>query len=463
MTTPYMVALDLVRRRCIVVGGGAVAERKVVGLLDAGAAVTVIAPTMTAVLQHHADHREITVVRRPYAAGDLSGAFIAVAATDDPVTNRQIVADARRMGVLLNVVDAPETGDFTVPAVAHRGSLTIGVSTHGRSPTLAMRVRDFIAGMLTDGHLALLDRVAALRAGRRYDPAEWRAAFTSDVLARAAAGDVDGAERLLRAQLSDVDRSLPAPRVALVGAGPGDPGLLTVRGRERLQRADVVIYDRLVNPCLLDLAPPSATRINVGKRTQGDGGTQEHINRLLVEHGRAGRVVVRLKGGDPFVFGRGGEEAVALATAGVPFEIVPGLSSAIAVPAAAGIPVTHRGLSESVVITTGHDAGTRARDWAVLARSGTLVFLMGAAALPQIVSHLVAAGCAPDTPAAAITWGTWAAQHIVRSTLAELPGHIEREAIGAPLTIVVGKVVALQAALRWQPEGAGHDDAAHAR
>ncbi len=463
MTTPYMVALDLVRRRCIVVGGGAVAERKVAGLLDAGAAVTVIAPTMTDVLQQHADHGEITLIRRPYAAGDLSGAFIAVAATDDPVTNRRIVADARRTGVLLNVVDAPDTGDFTVPAVAHRGSLTIGVSTHGRSPTLAARVRDFIAGMLTDGHLALLDRVAALRAERRYDPAEWRAAFTSDVFARAAAGDVDGAEQLLRAQLSDVDGPLPKPRVSLVGAGPGDPGLLTVRGRERLQRADVVIYDRLVDPRLLDLTPPSATRINVGKRAQGDGGTQEHINRLLIEHGRAGRVVVRLKGGDPFVFGRGGEEAIALATAGVPFEIVPGLSSAIAVPAAAGIPVTHRGVSESVVITTGHDAGTRARDWAALARSGTLVFLMGAQALPQIVSQLLAAGCPPDTPVATIMWGTWAAQHIVRSTLAELPERVEQEGLGAPMTIVIGQVVALQSALCWQPEGEGQDDGGNAR
>ena len=163
-------------------------------------------------------------------------------------------------------------------------------------------------------------------------------------------------------------------------------------------------------------------------------------------------MVVRLKGGDPFVFGRGGEEAAALAAAGIPFEVVPGVSSAIAVPAAAGIPVTHRGVSESVVITTGHDAGTHARDWAALARTGTLVFLMGAQALPQIVSNLLKAGCAPDSPAAAITWGTWAAQHTIVSSLAELPERVEREAIGAPMTIVVGQVVALRTVLGSHPE-----------
>ncbi|MCA1722977.1 MAG: siroheme synthase CysG [Thermomicrobia bacterium] len=454
MTAPYMVALDLVGRHCVVVGGGAVAERKVAGLRDASAAVTLIAPTLTVALSELADREEITAIRRPYRAGDLLGAFLTVAATDDPLTNQQIAADAHLSGVLVNVVDEPRSGDFTVPAVTHRGSLTVGVSTRGRSPALATRVRDFIAGMLTDDHVALLDRVVALRAEHRHDPPAWRAAFTPAVLARAAAGDVDGAEQLLRSQLNDLDRPRPAPRVSLVGAGPGDPGLLTVRGRERLQCADVVIYDRLVDPRLLDLAPPSAARINVGKRPRGNGETQEYINQLLIEHGHAGRMVVRLKGGDPFVFGRGGEEAAALAAAGIPFEVVPGVSSAIAVPAAAGIPVTHRGVSESVVITTGHDAGTHARDWAALARTGTLVFLMGAQALPQIVSNLLKAGCAPDSPAAAITWGTWATQHTIVSSLAELPERVEREAIGAPMTIVVGQVVALRTVLGSHPEEA---------
>jgi len=239
--------------------------------------------------------------------------------------------------------------------------------------------------------------------------------------------------------------------VYLVGAGPGDPGLLTVRGLEVLRQADVVIYDRLVNPVLLDEAPAGAARIFVGKRTEVHSLPQEQINALMIAHARRGRSVVRLKGGDPFVFGRGGEEAEALAKAGVPFEIVPGVSAAVAVPAYAGIPLTHRGLSSSFVVVTGHeDAGKNAPavDWERLATAvDTLVVLMGARALPRIVAGLLAGGRAPETPVALVRWGTTEAQATITGTLADI---LDRAAaIQPPVVAVIGDVVRLRDRLRW--------------
>lgn len=241
--------------------------------------------------------------------------------------------------------------------------------------------------------------------------------------------------------------------VYLVGAGPGDPGLLTRRGADLLARADVVVFDRLIDRSVLELAPPQAERLDVGKRPGGpttlapEGpGRQEEINRLLVEHGLAGRTVVRLKGGDPYVFGRGGEEAEALAAAGVPFEVVPGVSSAFAVPAAAGIPVTQRGVSASVTVVTGRvgdeggDPAQRQPDWEALARAGgTLVIMMGAATRAQIARRLVAGGRPPDTPVAVVEWGTTAAQRVARTTL----GHLGTLTVGSPAIVVVGQVAGL--------------------
>lgn len=255
-------------------------------------------------------------------------------------------------------------------------------------------------------------------------------------------------------QATDMDRSTThgTALVSLVGAGPGDIGLLTVRGRDRLRDAEIVVYDRLVDPRLLDEAPRTAERVYVGKAAHHHLLRQDAINALLVEHGRRGKRVVRLKGGDPFLFGRGGEEAAALAAAGVPFEIVPGVTSALAVPAYAGIPVTHRDVASSVTIVSGHHdpaRGDAGRDWGALAAAETLVFLMGVADLPRIAAQLVAHGRPVDTPAAAIAWGTWAAQHTVVGTLGTLPGLVAEASLTAPATVVVGAVVGLRERLRW--------------
>ena len=241
--------------------------------------------------------------------------------------------------------------------------------------------------------------------------------------------------------------------VFLVGAGPGDPGLITVKGLACLRRAEVVLYDRLVHPALLDEAPRYAERIDVGKAPRRNRRTQEEINALLVEHASAGKVVVRLKGGDPFVFGRGGEECQALAAAGIPYEVVPGVSSAVAVPAYAGIPVTHRDFASSFTVIAGHTADEMALDWASLARSETLVFLMGVAHLPEIAAQLMAHGRPGETPAAVIANGTTGTQSVVQGSLATI-GRLAR-AIEPPATIVVGEVVRLRAQLDWfKPQAA---------
>ena len=242
-------------------------------------------------------------------------------------------------------------------------------------------------------------------------------------------------------------------RVYLVGAGPGDPGLITVRGLEALRRAEVVVYDRLVNPVLLDEAPETARRIFAGKHAGTHCLPQSRINAQLIDEARAGRIVVRLKGGDPFVFGRGGEEALALAAAGIPFEVVPGVSAAVAVPAYAGIPVTHRGLGSSFAVVTGHedpDKGTAAVDWARLATAvDTIVVLMGVKSLPRIVSELIIHGRAPATPVALIRWGTTDAQETVIGTLADIGARAARARLEPPTLAIIGEVVRLREWLEW--------------
>lgn len=251
-------------------------------------------------------------------------------------------------------------------------------------------------------------------------------------------------------------------RVYLVGAGPGDPGLMTVRGLEVLRTANVIVYDRLVNPALLDEAPPAALRLFAGKRAGGHGLPQETINARLIEQARLGRSVVRLKGGDPFVFGRGGEEALALTAAGIAFEVVPGVSAAVAVPAYAGIPVTHRGLSSSFAVVTGHEDPAKDQadvDWGRLATAvDTLVVLMGAASLPRIAAELVGHGRSPDTPVALVRWGTTEAQEVSVSTLGAVVTHA-RAARAAPVLAIIGEVVRLRERLAWFEARARDPDA----
>jgi uroporphyrin-III C-methyltransferase / precorrin-2 dehydrogenase / sirohydrochlorin ferrochelatase len=474
MSPFYPVFLDLRGRRAVVIGGGTVAEQKVRGLLASGAHVTLVSPETTQGLTDLAARGEIDLRRRPYRHGDLAGAWLAIAATDNRVVNAAAWAEAERLGVPFNAVDDIEHCSFIAPAIHREGDITVTVSTAGKSPALAVRLRDRIARLIgrAEGELCeilgelrpeLVERVPDARART----ALWYRIVDSDVIEFVRRGDTEGARRRIDDLVDEVDlgprlgctaeaalpvhgpvraaSSLANPEtgvVYLVGAGPGDPGLITAKGLELLRVADVVVYDRLVSPALVAEAPPSAERVFVGKHAHGTGAVQEDINALLVDRARRGLSVVRLKGGDPFVFGRGAEECEVLHAARVPFKVIPGVTSATAAPAAAGIPVTYRRLASAFAVVTGHECdGPSDLDWEALARMPTLVVLMGLRALPDLAKRLVAHGARSDTPAAVIASGTLPAQRVVAGTLGSIAALAAEAGLEPPATLVVGEVV----------------------
>ena len=398
----YPVGLRLHDRRVVVVGGGQVAHRRVAGLLEARARVTVVAPEVTPALEALVEPGSLTWVRRRYEPGDLEGAWYAVAATDDPAVNAAVVQEADRSRIFCARADDRWASSVWTPAVGRHGELVVGIHGGG-DPQRAISVRDAVVAGLTDGSIA--------------------------------------------------DRASRTPAVAqpgsvvLVGGGPGDPGLITVRGRQAVAQADVVVADHLAPLSLLESLPPHVEVIDASKLPRGRSMAQEQINALLIERALAGRRVVRLKGGDPFVFGRGMEELEACMAAGVPVEVVPGVTSAIAVPALAGIPVTHRGLTHEFVVVSGHLPPGHPQslvDWSAIARlRGTVVVLMGVDTAPAIAAALVEHGRAPDTPVAVVTDGSTATQRTVRTTLAALPRTVAEEGIRPPAVWVVGAVVGL--------------------
>src|SRR5207249_77373 len=380
---------------------------------------------------------------------------------------------------------------FIAPAIHREGDITVAVSTSGKSPALAARLRQRVARLIGPAEARLCALLGELRpelAGRVPDPRArttlWYRIVDSNVIEFVRRGDMGGAgqridelgsevgplESRLKPRLGPAAEAalpvygqsraagLPAT-VYLVGAGPGDPGLITARGLELLRSADVVVYDRLVAPSLVAEAPPKAERVFVGKAPHGGGAdrAQDEINALLVERARRGLTVVRLKGGDPFVFGRGAEECEALQAAGVSFHVVPGVTSAIAVPAAAGIPVTHRRVASAFAVVTGHECdGVSSLDREALARVPTLVVLMGLSALPEITARLLEHGADPDTPAAVIASGTLPAQRTVVATLATLADRVAEEGLEPPATVVVGEVVRVRELLSAEATGLTH-------
>jgi uroporphyrin-III C-methyltransferase/precorrin-2 dehydrogenase/sirohydrochlorin ferrochelatase len=427
---PHPIFLDLAGRRVVVVGGGTVAERKIEALIAAGADVTVVSPDVTDFIEGHAAGGRLRLDRRPYRRGDLAGCCLAYAATSDPEVNRAVRDEATDAGIWLNAVDRPALCDFITPAIVRRGDLSLAVSTNGRAPALARRIREDLEREFGPEYADLTEaageaRTRAMADGRPADDVE-RAAQTTPA---------------------------PAPgTVYLVGAGPGDPELLTLKGRRLLEQADSVVYDALVDPALLNACRPAARRIFVGKRHGAHSRSQDEINALLVEEARAGRTVVRLKGGDPFVFGRGGEEAEALVSAGLRFEVVPGVSAGIAVPAYAGIPLTHRGVTAEVVFVTGHESADSPTpvDWGRYAASpATLVVFMGLNNLGAIATRLLEHGRDARCPVAVIANGTTTAQQTVVAPLAEIAAKAAAAGIEAPALVVVGEVVGLRDTLRW--------------
>ncbi|HET8539513.1 MAG TPA: uroporphyrinogen-III C-methyltransferase [Anaeromyxobacter sp.] len=431
MSAPLLpLFVKLAGRDVVVVGGGAMALLRVRQLAGAGARVTVVAPEVRGEIARTA----AVVRRRAFEAADLDGAWLAIAAAT-PAVNRAVGAAAEARRILVNAVDDPEAATAYTAGVVRRGGATVAVSTGGRAPALAGLLREAIDAVLPRDLGAWVDAAEAER------PAWKRArvplATRRPLLLRRLNALYDGAPA------AGGDGPVPPGTVSLVGAGPGDPGLLTRRGAERLAAADVVLYDALVDAEVLRLAP-RAHCFYVGKRAGRPSVSQRAIERLLVRAARRGQRVVRLKCGDPFVLGRGGEEALALAAAGVPFEIVPGVSSAIAAPALAGIPVTHRGTAAAFAVVSGHREATYGPILDGLAPgTATLVVLMGVSERARIAARLQARGWDPATPAAVVLGASSAAASTWRGTLAELaaaPLPADRD---LPGTLVVGAAAAL--------------------
>lgn len=485
----FPVFFDLDGQKVLVVGGGDVALRKVSLLARTGAAITVVAPEVAPEVLQLAAAGKLALSMREFLPADLDGSRLVIVATSRRAINRWIanICDARAIPV--NVVDDRQASRFIMPAIIDRDPVLVAISTGGTSPVLARRLRERLEAFIPQSFGQLASWLRELRHAaidRLRDSGERRHFFETLVDGAAArrflAGDRRGAGRIAQQLLASASGAAPAAgEVTLVGAGPGDPELLTIKALRALQDADVILYDRLVSDAVLDLARRDATRICVGKTPSGSaphndaaGVTaagidvvgdnvpagkcaasqntpQAQINSLLIEHARLGKRVVRLKGGDPFIFGRGGEELQALAAAGVRFAVVPGITAAVGCAAYAGIPLTHRDHAHSVTFVTGHaDPDGAEPDWAALARDAhTAVFYMGLARLEHIVGRLLAHGATATTPAAVIAQGTTAAQRVVTATLGTMQQACAGANLQSPALLVIGDVVSLQGALAW--------------
>lgn len=467
----YPITLSLEGRRCLVVGGGSVALRKVLGLSREAARVTVVAPRFVEGIEKHASDL-VTLERREYRKGEAADYALVIAATDDRTVNRQVFEDADRAGVWVNVADDPELCSFHLPARVRRGHLEMAIGSGGKAPFATRRMRQLLERRFGSEWAPWAEAAAAFRKTTR--ELDLSVTEREEAFERFFTETVD--RKTLRARVPSEDemgswlRPEPPPpsppveprreeergrgRVSLVGAGPGNAGLLTLRGRQRLMSANDVVYDRLAEAALPWDLPETVALHPVGKQAGNHPTAQDQINELLVRLGREGRRVVRLKGGDPFVFGRGGEEAEALASAGVPFEVVPGVTSGVAAPAWAGVPVTHRQESVSLTLVTAHESvkgeGPQVR-WDLLAQNphGTVVGYMGVTAVQRVARALMDGGMAPETPAAMVEHGTTAAQRRVVATLATLPEAVTRAGLRPPALFVIGPTVGHAQRLDW--------------
>lgn len=464
----FPIFTDLKGRRVLVVGGGAVAERKVRSLLAAGADVVAGAPSLTPGLLELAREQRIDVRPAAFQPEWLDGIWLAVAATDDRALNRRIAELAEQKRLFINVVDDPELSSFQVPSIVDRSPLTIAISSSGAAPVLARRLRERIEAMF-DHTLGALATLAARHRGaiRRQRPALQRRREFYDwlldgpVASALRAQRAEAAEQALLDELSTPEQA-PMGEVLLVGAGPGDPGLLTLKALRALNEADVILHDRLVSDEVLDLARRDAERIFVGKTPGEDHhATQTRIHELMREHVVAGRRVLRLKGGDAFVFGRGGEELEYLAAHGIPYQVIPGLTAGLACTAYAGIPLTHRDHAQSVRFITAHSSRQDdALDWPSLAREKqTLVFYMGVGQIKWLERQLLKHGCAPHTPFSLIENGTRAQQRALTGRLSELAALAAYHDFQAPSLLVIGEVAALGPGLSWYGAHINHLEA----
>ncbi|WP_374555061.1 siroheme synthase CysG [Aquitalea pelogenes] len=453
----FPIFLKLQDAACLVVGGGDVALRKVRLLKAAGARLTVLAPEVTAELARMIEQGELEWLPERFEASRVAGMRLVVAATNLREVNQQVSAAAQAQNIPVNVVDDPELSTYITPAIIDRSPLVIAVSSGGAVPVLARLVRARLESIIPAGFglLAAFSARFRDRVKARFADVESRRIFWENVLEGPIAEAVmNGREAVASAEMElrlDSAEDRPSGAVYLVGAGPGNPDLLTFRALRLMQQADVVLHDNLVAPELLELVRRDAERIYVGKARANHTLPQEDINQLMVRLASEGRRVLRLKGGDPFTFGRGGEEIETLAAHGIPFEVVPGITSANGAASYAGIPLTHRDHAQSVTFVTGHKKdGSIDLDWPALTRPGqTVVVYMGLTMAADLCAAFIAHGKPADTPAAVIEWATTTRQRTLTGTLQSLPALISSYGVASPALIIVGSVVTLADKLAW--------------
>jgi uroporphyrin-III C-methyltransferase/precorrin-2 dehydrogenase/sirohydrochlorin ferrochelatase len=457
----FPIFLRLKDQPVVVIGGGEVAARKALLLARAGASITIVAPQLCAVLGERVQRGEVQHLAEEFRPEHLDGARLVVAATDVHAVNAWVSRSAEARHIPVNVVDDRELSRFIMPAIVDRSPVIVAVGSSGDAPVLTRRLREKLEAFLPvglgklaklSGELrgAVKQRVSNADARRRF----WERFFDGDIAADVLAGrDAEARQHIASAMEVTAASPTPAGEVALVGAGPGDPGLLTIRALRVMQNADVVVYDRLVSDEVLELVRRDAERIYVGKSAGHAYVAQEDINQLLVDLAKQGKRVCRLKGGDPFVFGRGGEELEKLAENGIRFEVVPGISAAAGCAAYAGIPLTHRDYAQMLTFATGHsknEVGDAPIDWASLAKPGqTAVFYMGLKGLPKILRELQAHGAPASRAAAVIEQGTRPGQRVILGTVTTLVQQVEAAGVESPALLIVGEVAKLHEQLRW--------------
>lgn len=451
----FPIFIKLNQRPCLVIGAGNIAARKIDLIARAGAKITVVAQDIS---EQVAKIPDLTIHQKIFEPSDLDGFKLVISATNDLQTNQFVSDCAKKKGIFVNVVDNPALCDFIFPSIIERTPLTIAISSSGASPVLARFLRAKIETLIPPafGTLAQLAEKFRDTVKQKIVLSNSRRIFWENVLqGRVAefvfAGKNDIAELELKKMIEQSENFEPQGEVYLIGAGPGAADLLTFRALRLMQQADVIVYDRLVSPDILDLARRDSDKIYVGKERSNHSVPQDEINTLLVNIAKTGKRVARLKGGDPFIFGRGGEEIETLMQQGIAFQIVPGITAATGCASYAGIPLTHRDYAQSCIFVTGHLKDDSVNlNWTQLAMPNqTVVVYMGLIGLEQICEALITHGSSPDLPIALIEQGTTAKQRVLTGTLSTLPEKMKHEFINSPSLIIIGNVVSLHKKLQW--------------
>lgn len=452
------IFMNIKEQPCLVVGGGKVAARKVYMLLRAGGKVTVVAPQLCQDLEIRVNENELTYVQREFDEADIHGQQVIIAATNNAQVNQQVSTLAKQQGIPVNVVDAPELCSFIVPSIIDRDPVQIAISTGGASPVLARLLRARLETFIPSayGRLAKLVEQFREKVKQKFHDSNdirtfWERVLEGPIAENLIAGKDATAREMLQQAVEQAQAPADRGEVYLVGAGPGDPDLLTFRALRLMQQADVVVYDRLVSQGVMDLVRRDAEFIYAGKERNKHTLPQEGINALLVRLAKEGKKVLRLKGGDPFIFGRGGEEIETLTAEGIDFQVVPGITAAAGCASYAGIPLTHRDYVQSCTFVTGHlKDGSINLNWPALAQpKQTVVFYMGLHGVTEVCKQLIAHGLPASTPAALVEKGTSQEQKVHIGDLSTLPGIVKDNDVQPPTLIIVGEVVKLHDKLNW--------------